>query len=371
MSTPGPIDGDVVELLLRMVSIPSVSGSEQQLVGFLADQMRHWGLETHVSGRNTWCRVEGSRPGDRTLLLQAHCDTVPAGETWTVDPWRPRRLPPCPDQPELGPRIQGLGANDTKGGGAAMLQAVRRLAEDRDFAGTLLYAATCDEETGGEGLEVLRPELPELTAAVIAEPTNLRVATAQRGLMRIVVRCEGQSAHASRPWQGVNAIELAIADIERLRAIEADELHPLLGRATLTVTMIEGGVRSNVLPPVCRFTLDGRPTPTYPNDWWLDRIRETVQGELEVVRARMTPVETDTDEPLVRAALGAAGALTGERDPIPFGGVSDLFHVRDVPGIVLGPGISTQSHQADEWVPETQVRQSVDMYERLVREYLR
>lgn len=368
MSTPGPVDGgDVVELLSRMVSIPSVSGSEQQLVGFLAAQMRHFGLETFVSGRNTWCRVEGKRPGSRTLLLQAHCDTVPAGETWTVDPWRAKRLPPPEDAPEVGERLQGLGSNDTKGGGAAMLEVVRRMSEDRDFAGTLLYAATCDEETGGEGLEVLRPELPPITAAVIAEPTQLRVATAQRGLMRIVVRCEGQSAHASRPWQGVNAIELAIADIERLRAIPAPELHPLLGKSTLTVTMIDGGVRSNVLPPVCRFTLDGRPTPTYPNEWWLDRIREVVEGELEVVRARMTPVETPEDDPLVSAALAA----TETDEPIPFGGVSDLFHVRDVPGIVLGPGLPTQSHQADEWVPLDQVRRAVDVYEALAREYLR
>ncbi len=357
MATPRFTVDDPVQLTARLVETPSVSGGEHAVIGLIAEGLRGLGLAPTVSGRNVWCAVEGHRAGPRSLLFEAHVDTVPASEQWTRDPWRATR--------EDG-RLYGLGSNDTKGGGAAMLCAVAELASTRDFAGTLLFAATCDEETGGEGLEVLRPELPTITGAVICEPTTLRVATCQRGLMRIVVACKGRSAHAARPWQGVNAIELALADIAALRAIDASDDHPLLGPATLTPTMIEGGVKSNVVPPVCRYTLDGRPTPTYPNAWWEERIRATVSGEIEVFRARMTPVETARDDALVTAALAA----TGTDAPIAFGGVSDLFHVRDVAGIVLGPGRPEQSHQADEWVEESQVRAAVAVYRDLALGYL-
>ncbi len=348
--------GDAVALTQRLVAVPSVSGDEHAVMELLAAGLADAGLDPVRSGRNVWTSIEG-RPGARTLLFEAHMDTVPATNEWTRDPFAAARA---------DGRIHGLGANDTKGGGAAMLCAFAALARDRDFDGTLVFAATCDEETGGEGLETIRAELPALTGAVIAEPTALRVATCQRGLMRVVVVCEGRAAHAARPWQGVNAIELALADLAALRAIEAPDTHPLLGRATLTPTLIAGGAAANVVPPTCRYTLDGRPTPAHDNAWWEERIRAAVSGRIKVFRARMTPVDTDAGDPLVVAALQAAG--TG--GPIGFGGVSDLFHVRDVPGIVLGPGRAEQSHKADEWIEIAQIERAVDVYTTLARGYL-
>lgn len=348
---------DPIELLVRLVETPSVSGSEAAIVELIRAELASIGLAPVVSGRNVWCAVEGKRPG-KTLLFEPHIDTVPSSKQWTTDPWKAVRS---------GGRVQGLGANDVKGGASAMIFAIRALLADRDFAGTLVFAACCDEETGGQGLEVLRAELPKLDAAVIAEPTSLRVASAQRGLMRVVVCCEGRAAHAARPWQGVNAIELAMKDLAAIRAIDAPLANPVLGRATCTPTLIEGGTKSNVVPGHCRYTLDVRPTPEHDNAWWEARIREASTGKIEVLRNRITPVWTDPADPLVVAALAA----TGTKEPIGFGGVSDLFHVRDVPGIVLGPGISEQSHVADEWIEESAVREAVGVYERLARGYLR
>jgi acetylornithine deacetylase len=357
VSTPFLTSDDPVELLVRLVEKPSVSGSEGPVVGFIEGQLARWGLEPIVSGRNVWCLVDGKRGEGSTLLLESHIDTVPASDAWTVDPWRPKRA---------DGRVQGLGANDTKGGTAGMMCALRRIAADRDFAGTLLFAATCDEETGGEGLEVLKHELPPFDACVISEPTTLRVASAQRGFMRVVVTCVGQSAHASRPWQGVNAIELAMEDFRALREIATPEEDSLLGRATCTPTLIEGGVKSNVVPPSCTYTLDIRPTPPYPNDWWKARIEQTVKGRIDLMRGRITPVHTPDDHPIVVAALRA----TGQAAPIAFGGVSNLYFAQPAAGIVLGPGLPEQSHQADEWIEEEQVRRAVDVYEAVAREVL-
>jgi acetylornithine deacetylase len=350
---------DVLDLAAAIVAVPSVSGNEAAVVERIRSVLGGWGLAPVVSGRNVWCRVDGARPG-RTLLLQSHIDTVPPSPEWTRDPWNAERR---------DGRIFGLGSNDTKGGCAAMMCAVRDLAARRDFAGTLLFAATCDEETGGQGLEALRPELPPLSGAVIAEPTVLRPAAAQRGLMRVVVRVEGRAAHAARPWQGVNAIELAMEDLAAVRALAATATreHALLGRATCTPTLIEGGTKANVVPSQVKFTLDVRPTPEHPNAWWADEIPRALRhGKVELLRGRMTPVATDPADPLVVAALAATGLAA----PVAFGGVSDLFHVRDVPGIVLGPGNPEVSHTADEWVEEAQVVRAVSVYRDLAGSYL-
>jgi acetylornithine deacetylase len=348
---------DPVDLLLRLVATPSVSGNEAAVVELLREELARDGFAPTVSGRNLWCALEGRRPG-RTLLWEAHVDTVPTSPAWTSDPWKPLRA---------NGRVQGLGANDVKGGAAAMVFALRELAKDRDFAGTLLFAACCDEETGGQGLEVLRAELPRIDAAVIAEPTHLRVATAQRGLMRVVVRCDGRAAHAARPWQGENAISLAMRDLAAIAAIDAPRENPLLGRATCTPTLVEGGTKANVVPAHCRYTLDVRPTPEHDNAFWERAIRGAARGTVEVMRNRIVPVWTDAADPLVVAALGA----TGTDAAVGFGGVSDLFHVRDVPGIVLGPGLSEQSHVADEWIEEDEVVRAVAVYRDAARRYLR
>jgi acetylornithine deacetylase len=350
------LNQDPIELLVKLVETPSVSGNEAAVVAIIRIELVSAGLTPVVSGRNVWCSVEGRRPG-RALLFEPHIDTVPASKEWTTNPWKCAR--------SKG-RLQGLGVSDVKGGAAAMIFALRELARDRDFAGTLVFAACCDEETGGQGLEVLRKELPPLDAAVIAEPTSLRVATAQRGLMRVVVCCEGKASHAARPWQGVNAIELAMKDLAAVAAIRAPLDNAVLGRATCTPTLIEGGTKANVVPGQCRYTLDVRPTPEHDNVWWEARIREATTGKIEVMKNRITPVSTDPADPIVVAALAA----TGTTEPVGFGGVSDLFHVRDVPGIVLGPGLSEQSHCADEWIEESEVLRAIAVYRDVARGYL-
>jgi acetylornithine deacetylase len=336
---------DVVDLLRALVAIPSVSGSEAALQSHLAGVLRAEGLDPRISGRNL---VASAGSGDPVLLLNAHADTVPAAPSWTRAPWTPV---------EEGDRLFGLGSGDDKASLAAMALATIRWHRSGE-KGTLLFASTCDEETGGEGLEVLRRTLPRIDAAIVGEPTGLRPATAQRGLIRIEAVAEGRSAHAARPHQGVNAIVLAMEDILRIRDFAPDDVHPLLGRPSTAVTLVQGGTARNMVPASCTFTVDARTTPGFDNARMVEALRARLRSRISVLRDRMVPVETAGGDPLVLAALAATGATA----PIGFGGVSDLFHVRDVPCLVLGPGDPEQSHQADESVPLDQVRRAVDVY---------
>jgi len=336
----------VVELTRELVRIPSVSGNEQGCVELLAGLLP----AARVSGRNVWA-LRGDGP--RTLLLNSHTDTVPASDDWTIDPYAADRK---------DGKLFGLGSNDAKGPLAALVCAF--LAAELPADARLVLAATCDEETGGEGLDKLRPELPEIHAAIVGEPTTLAVCSCQRGMLRLRLTARGKRAHASRPWQGENAIEKAARDIGRLAALELPD-HPRLGPATLQVTMISGGIKTNVIPPECRMEVDARTIPELPNGELATRIRGLVESEVELVSERFVPVETPDDAAIVRAAL----LSTGNSEPRAFGGVSDFLHVRDVPGIVMGPGRSEQSHAADEWIEVDQLELGVLAYRETIERY--
>lgn len=314
------------------------------------DMLRGLLPDVAVSGRNVWASRGG---GKRTLLLNSHTDTVPPSADWSIDPH-------AADLRDG--KVHGLGANDAKGPLAALICAF--FAAEIPADGRLILAATCDEETGGEGLEALRPELPPIDAAIVGEPTALAVCSCQRGMLRLRLRAKGQRAHAARPWQGDNAIEKAARDVHRLVGLALPE-HPLLGRATLQVTMIQGGVRSNVVPPECVMEIDARTVPELDNHALHGLVSDLVESEVELVSDRFRPVETAVTARIVQAALAA----TSTRESHAFGGVSDFHWVRDVPAIVMGPGRSEQSHAADEWVETEQLERAVAVYRETIERY--
>lgn len=345
---------DVVQLLRDLVAIPSVSGSEAECRDVLAAWLAAHGVATTVSGRNVIGVVEGHAPG-RGLLLCSHIDVVPVGTGWTRDPW---------DAALEHGRVWGRGANDAKSSVAAMAVAAARLAGS-SFPGRVAVAFVCDEETGGEGIEACIDELPPVDATVVGEPTELDVCPGQRGMLKASVIARGQACHASRPWEGRNAIDIAAKNTLAIHALryEADEL---LGLPTVQVTMVTGGVRSNVIPGECTLQLDGRSTPAYDNARLAAMVAEVVDGEVLVTSDRYLPVRTPRDAEIVAVAMAASP--TGKLRA--FGGVSDLFHLRHLPGVVLGPGTSKASHAPDEWVAVNQLEAAVEAYQGIAGAYL-
>ena len=345
---------EVVRLLAELVRIPSVSGDEAAVQGAVLAWLAAHGVPATAVGRNVRVILEGAAGADpaRGLLLCSHYDTVPVGPGWT--------RPPHDGAIEDG-KVFGRGSNDAKASVAAMMCVLAGVDRAR-LTGRLVAALVCDEETGGEGLEVLAPSLPPLTAAVVGEPTELDVCPAQRGLLRAYVHETGRSCHASRPWEGVNALEAAARDVLAIGRIALPEEHPLLGRATLVPTMIAGGTKPNVLPGAATITLDGRSTPAHDNEAMIALLAAACEGRIEVKSKRFQPIVTPEGAEVVRVARAASptGRVRG------FGGVSDLFHVRGVPGVVMGPGTSAASHAPDEWVATAQVEAAALAYGRIV-----
>ena len=340
----------VLDRLMEFVSIQSVSGDERALADRIAQICADAGVEAKREGRNVWARRGESGP---CLLLNSHTDTVPAVEGWTSDPWVPRIV---------GDRLVGLGASDAKASVAALLEAFLTAPLGDDVR--LLFSATCDEETGGHGLEKLVPHLA-FDAAIVGEPNGFRPAIAQKGLLKLKLTARGRAGHAARPHLADNAIVRAAKDVLAIEQLVFEAEDPYVGRPTATATIIHGGVRSNVVPEACEITVDARTIAGFDNDAMLAAIRGAVESEITVLSSRLRPVGGDPEWKIARAASQAAGgvSVTG------FPSVSDLAHLGGRPAIVFGPGDPAQSHAPDESIDVAAVLAAPEIYRRAIAAY--
>jgi acetylornithine deacetylase len=340
----------IVDRLSEFVSISSVSGNEAALADRIAEILGESGLDAQRPGRNV---VAGRGEGSPCLLLNSHLDTVPAVDGWTADPWTPRIA---------NGRLTGLGSSDAKASVASMLEAF--LTAPLPTKGSLLFAATCDEETGGEGLEKLVTQL-SFDAAIVGEPNDFAVAIAQKGLVKLKLTARGRSGHAARPHLADNAITRSARDALAIESLAFSVDDPYLGGPTAAVTMVHGGVKSNVVPDRCELTVDARTVPGLDNDAMIERIRSAVSSDVEVLSNRLRPVAGDSGWKIALAALSAAGAeaVTG------FPSVSDLAHLSGRPGIVFGPGTPDHSHAADESIALSALARAPEIYRRTIAAY--
>jgi acetylornithine deacetylase len=342
----------IVDLLSEFVSIPSVSKDEARLADRIAEICLDAGVAAERRGRNV---VASRGEGSPRLLLNSHLDTVPPVEGWTADPWTPRID---------GERLIGLGASDAKASVASMLEAF--LTAPLPASGTILLAATCDEETGGEGMEKLVGEL-SFDAAIVGEPNDFAVAVSQKGLVKLLVAARGRAGHAARPHLADNAITRCAKDALAIGALGFDAEDPFLGRPTAAVTMIRGGVKSNVVPDRCELTVDARTIPAFDNDAMIAAIRGAVSSEVEVLSSRLKPVAGDPASRIARAALAAVPGKSATGFP----SVSDLAHLRGRPAIVFGPGTPAESHRADESISLEALQAAPEVYRRTIAAYFR
>jgi acetylornithine deacetylase len=350
----------MITRLARYVAIPSLSRQEGPLADALQADLAAAGLEVHRQGHNLWCAVgDQNRP---RLLLNSHLDTVPPGQGWSHDPWVPRRE---------GGRLSGLGANDAKGCVVALVETVlaahARMQRGERLGGTLVLALTAEEEVSGEGLASIRPRLEPLDAALVGEPTQLVPMTAQRGLLVLRGVARGRTAHPANtlPENADNAILTAARDLLALREFDWGPVHPLLGRAHGHVTKISGGVAHNVIPDQCEFVLDVRTTPAESHAGLHARLSAALTSELLVHSARLVPVETGADTPIVQAVLRTLPGVAPAGSPT----MSDMVFLNGIPAVKIGPGDSRRSHTPDEFLREQELIDGVAAYGRIVREF--
>ena len=259
------LTSEAIQLLKEMIAIPSPSFHEDQVCSHISDWLASKGVEHERIGNNIIAEhvVDPSKP---TLMLCAHIDTVSPCEGYTFDPYRPDN---CPES-----MIQGLGSNDDGASVVSMIAAYRYLSNiGKDCHVTeaprndvmtkvnLTLVLTCEEERSGKGgmTGLWGKRLDRIDYAIIGEPTGMKAATSERGLLVIDATAHGISGHAARN-EGKNALYVALEDIERLRRHEFGKVSPKMGKVNLNVTQINAGSAHNVIPDRCDFVIDIRPT---------------------------------------------------------------------------------------------------------------
>lgn len=335
---------DTVELLMNMIRIPSFSRDEGAVADFLERWMLTEGFEARRLGNNLWME-SGPADGRPTILLNAHIDTVKPASGYTRDPFTPEIEDGC---------LYGLGSNDDGGSLVALLETYSRLIQ-KEQPYRLIFSATAEEEVSGRGgLDLILPELGLIDFGVMGEPTGMRMAVAERGLMVLDCTAYGKSGHAARN-EGVNAIYKAIEDIQWFKSHSFDRVSDFLGAVKMSVTQINAGTQHNVVPDRCTFVVDVRPNGMYTNPELLEMIKSSVSCEVKERSTRIGSSHLPMDHPAVVRGLSLGLEPFGS----PTTSNQALCHF---PTLKIGPGDSARSHSADEYIRLDEIGDGIETY---------
>ena len=340
---------DAVELQKKLIATPSVSRNEKDAADIMEQTIRSYGFEPQREANNIWIidpHYDESRP---TLLLNAHIDTVKPVASWIRDPFSP--------DVEDGV-LYGLGSNDCGGGLCSLLQIFRMLTEKPQHY-NLIYLASAEEEVSGkDGITRALPLLPHIDLAIVGEPTGMNPAVAEKGLMVLDVIAHGKSGHAARN-EGVNAIYEALDDMRWIRDYKFEKVSEFLGPTKMTLTVVNAGTQHNVIPDKCTMLVDIRTNEFYDNEEVYEFIRQHLKSEVKAHSFRLKSSRIDPEHPLIKKCI-AMGMK-------PFGSptLSDqaLMHF---PSFKLGPGESSRSHSANEFIRISEIRDAIAKYETLL-----
>jgi len=394
---------DHVLLLADLVRRPSVNPMGRDLSGpqylegrvseFLVQRLAadgiRWGRQPVAPGRdNVLARLEATEPAAPVLLWDAHQDTVPA-DGMTIEPFTPL---------VRDGRLYGRGSCDVKGGLAAMLAALERLAGEPRRRATVVLAATVGEEFGFLGATALtrlwqggdtasaaaagelvggRPAL-----AIVAEPTGLDLVVAHKGSLKWRIKVHGRACHGAFPEQGHNAlysaarVALAIETLAgELQARASD--HPC-GPPTVSLGMLHGGTGVNLVPDLAVLEVDRRLLPEESADEALAEVVDRVAAACPGVRIEHeqpfneaygladSTADSSCGPWVASLAASAAAAGAGRRTAARYGTNAGVYAAAGVPSVVFGPGSIAQAHTADEWIDLRQVEAAVDALVALV-----
>ena len=343
------LTSEAVALLKEMIAIPSPSFKEDQVCSHISSWMTAKGIEHKRIGNNLLAEHIVD-PGQPTLMLCAHIDTVSPCEGYSFDPYKPEN---CPEGV-----VQGLGSNDDGASVVSMIAAYRYIMEpstDRKIPNIIL-ALSCEEERSGSGgMTGLWPQLKDkVDYAIVGEPTGMNAAVSERGLLVIDATAHGVSGHAARN-EGKNALYIALEDIDTLRKYEFSKISPKMGKVNLNVTQINAGSAHNVIPDRCDFVIDIRPTEQYSNQEILDELQKVCKSELKP-RNLANKSSATFEESRLLAAVEKLGIETFSSAT-----TSDWMRI-SCDAIKMGPGESDRSHRKDEFVYEDEIRNAIETY---------
>lgn len=342
---------DALLLLRKLVSIQSFSEEEHLRADYLINYFSERDIIIERIGNNILVKQLHFDEAKPTFMLNSHIDTVQPAKGYTFDPFNP----PTSDE-----YVYGLGSNDAGASVVSLIQTFLHFYNQVLPFNLLLVLSAEEENSGVNGMRRLSEELSYVDFAIVGEPTGMRAAIAERGLLVIDGEAQGKSGHAARD-EGINAIYIALEDIKKLLSVKFDKISPAMGEVKLTVTQINAGTQHNVVPDTCSFVVDIRPTDCYTNPEIMDQLQAIVKSKLTARSLTNKSSGTPQNHVLMRCL----DKLKVETYVSPT--TSDWMRL-NCPAIKMGPGESERSHQSDEFVFIKELEQGVAGYIKFVDE---
>jgi succinyl-diaminopimelate desuccinylase len=369
---------DAVSLTKSLLRFDTINppGRERDCARFAGAMLEEWGFRVeyheYADSRTSLVARAGGSDAKPPLCLTGHLDVVPLGaRPWTRDPFSGETD---------GDKLYGRGASDMKAGVAAILLAARSFGKKLNGTPGIVLVLTAAEEGGCVGSAQLAKTqlLGKAGAMVVGEPTSNYPLVGHKGSIKFHARFRGVSAHGSMPELGENAIYKAARAVARLEGFDFETpSHPIMGKPTLNVGTIEGGVTVNAVPDAARFGVDIRTVPGMDHERLLSKLKDAMgQGAELDVFSNLKPVWTAPDQEWIQRVFEICKPYVGEppaaRTAPYMTDAANLLKVYSgAPTVVLGPGEAAMAHQTDEYASQERTRQAVAIYEALIRDWCR
>lgn len=347
---PEQLTSEAIGLLKELISLESFSGQEDKTADAIERFLAKHGAKSFRKGNNVWARNADFDPAKPTILLNSHHDTVKPNAGWTLDPFQPT---------VKEEKLYGLGSNDAGGALVSVIATFLYFHARKNLKCNFVVAATAEEENAGKnGVVFVLPDLGKIDFAIVGEPTEMKMAISEKGLMVLDCTAKGKAGHAARDV-GENAISNAIRDIEWFHTYKFPKVSETLGPVKMSVTIINAGSQHNVIPDTCKFTVDVRSIDSYTNEEILEIIKKHVKCEVVPRSTRLNASGINPDHLLVQTAkklgIETFGSATSSDMPL-----------LKVPAVKMGPGKSERSHTADEFIWLKEIGEGIGIYVKLL-----
>ncbi|MBI4930962.1 MAG: M20 family metallo-hydrolase [Bacteroidetes bacterium] len=341
---------EATELLKELISIESFSGHEDKTADAIKKFLIKHKVKSFRKGNNVWAKNEYFDSAKQTILLNSHHDTVKPNAGWTFNPFQST----IKDE-----KLFGLGSNDAGGALVSLIATFLHFNEKKNLKYNFVLAGTAEEENSGKnGVVSILSELGKVDFAIVGEPTDMKMAVAEKGLMVVDCIAKGKAGHAARDV-GENAISKAMKDVEWIHSYKFPKVSEFLGPVKMTCTIISAGSQHNVIPDTCKFTIDVRTTDSYTNEETLEIIRQHIKSEAIPRSTRLNASGIDRNHLIVQSAkklgIETFGSATSSDMPL-----------LKVPAVKMGPGKSERSHTADEFIWLKEIGEGISIYIKLL-----
>ncbi len=343
-----------ITLLKQLISIESFSKEEDKTADAIETWLTSFSIPFTRENNNVYAKNKHWSDAKPTLLLNSHHDTVKPNKAYTRDPFLPE---------VIDGKLYGLGSNDAGGCLVSLLATFVHFYNEENLNHNILMVASAEEENAGENsLRGLLPNLPKIDVAIVGEPTLMNLAIAEKGLVVFDAVVKGTPSHAAHP-NGNNAIYNTIEVLEWFKNYTFKKSSEALGDVKLTVTQVNAGSQHNVVPAQVDLVIDVRVNDCYTNKEIADLLKSEAPCTIQERGLKLNSSKIDKDHALVQSGVALGRETYGSPT------LSDQAAL-SCQSVKLGPGDSTRSHSADEFIYVNEIEEGIDLYIKILNGFL-